>query len=277
MSSEQFYVCLPSRSSATDFPHNTPSKYKTRFPKTYILDKPYEVALATLSYPVTYYNVVARRNGFTVKYKNTLYAFTVPPGLYTNEKDVIESINSILQTYDKEHNTRLHDAVEFIFTQESGRVTLNMALGDNYPNSVHFKQPSLLGEILGFPRSTIGATTTNLQRGRKRASTDMGILPQKRVRSGIVDIKSIRQIYVYCDLVKHSYVGTHSVPLLRTLTAGGSFGKTVEKEFYVKQYIPLNVSEFSTVEINLTDSEGVPIGFDSGEVIAVLHFRPIKN
>jgi hypothetical protein len=52
-----FYVTLPSDSSANYFPNNTVVRFITKLPERIRLEGEYEMALAEIIYPHTWYNV----------------------------------------------------------------------------------------------------------------------------------------------------------------------------------------------------------------------------
>lgn len=54
---DHFYVTLPSDSSADYFPNNTVARFITKLPERIRLDGAYEMGLAEIIYPHTWYNV----------------------------------------------------------------------------------------------------------------------------------------------------------------------------------------------------------------------------
>ena len=61
MALSQFYVTLPSTSSAQYYPENKLSSYITRLNKPIRLTGEWEVSLVEMNYPRTWYNVVRLR------------------------------------------------------------------------------------------------------------------------------------------------------------------------------------------------------------------------
>ena len=56
----EFYVTLPSNSSMQYFPDNKTSNFVTKLPRTLQLDGEWEVGLAEIVYPHTWYNTYVK-------------------------------------------------------------------------------------------------------------------------------------------------------------------------------------------------------------------------
>lgn len=246
MARPHFYVTLPSKASNVDFPRNTSSRFRVRLKDSVRLDGPYEVGLETLIYPLTMYNVVEERNEIVFTSAEQEWTVSIPRGYYKDTGALVTAVDEIIQ------DTHMRGRASFRFDPRTGCVVLSL---NNM--GVKFPEKSLLATLLGF---SAGMDYTSGEWG--------GCYP---------DTQSIRHMYVYCDIVKHSMVGHHSVPLLRVLKVGGDYGDVVERDFLNKQYRPVTVSEFDTLEIALGDNAGVPIRFQGGEVVVVLHFKPCQR
>src|SRR5258705_1377917 len=60
----EFYLTLPSNSSMNYFPDNTLAKFTTKLPAPILLQDDWEVGLAEIIYPTSFYNVIADKNYF---------------------------------------------------------------------------------------------------------------------------------------------------------------------------------------------------------------------
>jgi hypothetical protein len=80
-------------------------------------------------------------------------------------------------------------------------------------------------------------------------------------------------IYCYCSLVEPVFVGDVRVPLLRIIPIKGQYGETITQSYNMPQYMPVNTSNFDTLEINLRDDTGRAVPFERGKVVVTLHFR----
>jgi hypothetical protein len=87
----------------------------------------------------------------------------------------------------------------------------------------------------------------------------------------------IHSIYVYCDILEHVPVGDTKAPLLRIVDAGGEHGEMLYKSFDNLLYMPLQKKNFDSIEIDIRNSFGEPIAFESGQLVATLHFRRAVN
>ena len=246
MSKRHFYVTLLSKSSNVDFPGNKPTGFRVRLQNTVKLSGRWEVALASITYPRTWLNVVEKRNGFVLHYKDEEYKLSIPAGHYKSIPEVVDAMNAsitkVLTKLNKLENKKtamVNNTIDF--TDRTGEVSVN-----NDDINLDFPEPSLLGPIVG--------------------SSDRP-----------ADLNTIKKLFVYTDLVEHSAVGATMVPLLRTVKVDGEFGAIVEREFVDKYYIPVVSNEFNTVEIQLGDNAGQPIAFQGGEVVIILHFKPVPG
>lgn len=88
------------------------------------------------------------------------------------------------------------------------------------------------------------------------------------------------QIFVYCDLVEPRIVGDVYTPLLRVIQACGKEnsirGGSEMKILSPPHYLPLMLTSFRTIEINIRDHLGRPIPFESGTLTVTLHFRRVR-
>lgn len=88
------------------------------------------------------------------------------------------------------------------------------------------------------------------------------------------------QMFVYCDIIEPRIVGDVYTPLLRVIQACGKTnaipGETAMKTLSPPHYIPLLLTNFRTIEINIRDHLGRPIPFESGTLTVTLHFRRVQ-
>jgi hypothetical protein len=269
----QFYVTLPSGSSSVDFPNNKPQSFKCRLKHTHKLPGKWEVALASITFPHTWFNIVEGRNKFVMYVDGYGFNLEVPPGYYKGPMVLIKAMNdamngavSDITSGEKSDAAKTEVVIEIKYTRLTGKVVIMVLAHADHITGLKFRRPSLISSMLGFGEISeiIGPT---LQYGVP------GALPGTNVS----DVNTIKKLFVYTDLVEYSAVGGDTVPLLRTVKVGGSHGDLIEKEFVDKYYIPLVVDEFDTIEIKMADNAGQPIAFQGGEVVIVLHFRPIPG
>ena len=69
----EFYVMLPSNSSMEYFPNNQTSNFVTNLSRTLQLDGEWEVGLAEIDYPHTWYNIHKGKNSVEIYAPDNLY------------------------------------------------------------------------------------------------------------------------------------------------------------------------------------------------------------
>ena len=70
----EFYVTLPGNSSMQYFPDNKTSKFVTKLSRTPQLDGEWEVGLAEIVYPHTWYNIREGKNSVGIYTPDFLYS-----------------------------------------------------------------------------------------------------------------------------------------------------------------------------------------------------------
>ena len=95
----KFYVTLPSNSSMEYFPNNKTSNFVTKLSRTLQLDGEWEVGLAEIDYPHTWYNIHEGKNSVEIYTPDNLYLvfktveFSIQPGYYEKVQDVINALH----------------------------------------------------------------------------------------------------------------------------------------------------------------------------------------
>jgi len=90
----------------------------------------------------------------------------------------------------------------------------------------------------------------------------------------------MKNINVYCDVIRPVVIGGVAAPLLRTipLYSGDAFGDHVEYEPNTREYNPVLYKEFDHIEVDLKNDQNETIAFKTGKVYITLHFRKkVKN
>ena len=244
----EFYVKLPSNSSMEYFPDNKTSNFVTKLSRTLQLDGEWEVGLADIDYPHTWYNIRKGKNSVEIYAPDNLYLvfktveFSIQPGYYEKVQDVINALRK----------ANLSD-VDLSSDDTSKRVTVKCG------RRVVVKLRVDIARMFGF----LNDTTI-------RASDEKGFtlaLPET----------GNQYFYVYTDIIKSQYHGDVVVPVLRTVTVKGEHGSYVSKNFERPHYVPLNKNIFDTISINIRDEAGDLVVFEHGKVIITLHFRRSKT
>ena len=102
-SPNMFYLTLPSNSSMNYFPNNTLTHYTTKLPKIMDLHGTWEIGLAEIKYPHSWYNVKNKEAWLKVHfYKESelqKHLVLLPDGYYSSAKRIIKAIDG------KKHRT----------------------------------------------------------------------------------------------------------------------------------------------------------------------------
>ena len=270
-----FYLTLPSNSSMTFHPDNTLTHYFTQLPKTIDVTGDWEVGLAEIQYPHSWYNImepasivitvpelsnfiddlsqltcsegynraceISKENGLPMPSH-----ITIQPGYYT-AKGLIQSINGGLQA------ASLHYRVHFVLKRAQHKITIQFKTSD-----MVVQMSDIISELLGLEGTTFRETTTSTQ---------------------VVDINhGFCGLYVYCSVVEPQMVGDTSSPLLRVVPIKHEqMGRIVTQTYEKIFYYPLATKHFTSVEVDIREDTGVPVPFQRGKVVVTLHFRKVRK
>jgi hypothetical protein len=247
-----FHVTLPSDNSLDTYPSNTASRFTVKLPDRIELNGDYEVGLAELMYPHTWFNFDNSDGRFHVFIRvsdKQMKKFVFRSGYYPDASELVVDLNQQISKALTEID-RYNPVVRFSFNPSS----LKMSLLNNSRNLLFFSSTIL--EYLGF---------TKLGRVNLKVPT---------MADEIFDIHRGRNLmYVYCDVAAHSPVGDIETPLLRVCNTSGNDGEMVRTIFTHPHYVPVSRTDFQTIEINISDEIGRPIPFMHGKSLVTLHFR----
>ena len=241
----QFYLTLPSDSSSKFYPKNTTACFKTKLSERIELDGEYEVGLAQLIYPHSWFNFNNKKNQFSVSYLpddgGAEIVTTLRSGNFPDERTLAIvlidwiSITGILFKWDPWERK-----MELVITN---KVEGKFSMSEDLAAYLGFDNPGPYGS-----GSYLADHAFDL-RG------------------------NVRMFYVYSDIVSYSPVGEKRVPLLRVCETQGVFGKMISTTFTHPHYVPLARSSFETIEININNELGKPMPFEFGKTVVTLHFR----
>jgi hypothetical protein len=270
---DQFYITLPSNSSMKYFYNNTTTRYSTQLPRQIELIGEWEVALVEIQYPLTLqtvnepFNVVRLHTHHTAKPREnwedvgsdrsekkkrlTEAEYTVQPGVYTDIWQIIGALNAV---------GVLNEHLEFGRADSvDDRLVVTRKCTCAAGHYLSFS-PGLYRQ-LGFPKMTTNVATKLMARHPVNLA---GGVPA--------------QMFIYSDLVEPRIVGDVCAPLLRIVqTVGKNFrsGSSESKSLSPPHYVPLLLTSFRTIEIDIRDPLGRPMPFTHGTLTVTLHFKRI--
>jgi hypothetical protein len=200
-----FYITLPSDSSANYYPDNTIARFVTKLPERIRLEGEYEVALAEIIYPHTWYNVDNEDEKYWVATlgvgRNRMQTVYLPSGYYESGSDIATVLN-------REFSPLVQDVkVEFSYSESIDRFSLSVQAR----GSQIFGMSEDLQRYMGFDLSTISLDPVSFGTMAKQA----------------FDVnRGLNLLYVYCDVATHTIVGDTNTPLLRTCNVTGKHGNS---------------------------------------------------
>ena len=240
-----FYLTLPSNSSMDYYPDNTLTTYTTKLAQPLELEGSWEVGLAEIQYPRSWYNIYEEDVYVTVRKHPEKIAILlrVKPGYYPNIKKLLKVLDKIINVYG--------DGTSFRFTHDEITQKVKVVVKTNFEINM---SPSLQ-TILGFTK------------GKFVAGTHFG--------EHVVDLhRGFYSLYVYCPLLEPRMVGDTVVPLLREIAIEGQTDQVVVTKTYQKiHYVPLQQKRFETIKIYIRDDTSNPVPFQWGKVVVTLSFR----
>jgi hypothetical protein len=243
----QFHLTLPSNASMKYYPDNTVAKYTTRLSNRIELDGDWEVALAEIIYPCSWYNIKEEDCMIQIIRENMHWKqIHLPGGYYSNANLLIKKCNDLMKTYS--------DHCRFLYDDFTKKVTIEI---DSETN-LWLSEP--LSNILGL---------------EGRQSFD----GEKSYKSpNVIDLnRGFYSIFVYCDIVEHVPVGDTSAPLMRALNVKRKYGDVIHRAFDTPMYLPVQKKQFDTIEVNIMTDTGQPVPFEVGKSLVTLHFKRSSN
>ena len=251
--SHHFHVTLPSDSSLNYYPNNTVAHYITKLSERIHLDGEYEVGLAEIIYPHSWFNVnnedgkywIATWEAGTLRDKAYIRS-----GYYSDENAFMKHLtDEAAQALGSDEEL----IARFVYDATSSKVTIEMKMRDTVRNLA--LSPSLK-RFLGFTGSWVAIRTHSLIADETfEFNNDLSLM------------------YVYCDIATYTAVGDTKAPLLRVCNVSGQHREIVRITYSHPYYIPLARRDFDTIEININDGLGQPMPFEFGKSVVTLHFR----
>jgi hypothetical protein len=118
-----FYITLPSDSSANYYPDNTIARFVTKLPERIRFEGEYEMGLAEIIYPHTWYNVDNEDGKYWAAAigsgSNRMQTVYLPSGYYESGSDIAAVLN-------REFSRLVQDVkAEFSYSESMGRFSLS--------------------------------------------------------------------------------------------------------------------------------------------------------
>lgn len=283
-----FYIHLASNVK-DPLDKNTISNFTTKLSTVLRLDRSWAVGLAEISYSKSFYNINKIQEISLYDDNGSYYWLPdsiIKAGYYDNATELVNLVNKKLaRLFSDVINTSLLPAKieypRYRYDEFSRRIeAIPTELNDG--TSVFPYVDVELQDVFGFPKQE----RVEYYTGRKRRDPVILNLPDELLKTGLntshapkairtVDITAgVNELFVYCNIVKHSLVGDTTAQLLRIVPIPKTgFGEVIVKTYDTPHYFPLIADEIESIEIDLKDENGQRVNFSDGRVIVVLHFK----
>ncbi len=280
-----FYLTLPSNSSQQFFPDNTLTEFTTKLPSTIELTNEWEVGLAEIMFPRSWYTIpeegliieidyrkcdpewstrmtgkLERGEAISEREAHTSVEIKLRGGFYKTMEEIQQELKlSAKAAYAAAGVDEMISPPSFYYNPVSRRMHVTV------PAGARIDFPLSLGDMLGLTPEQI----TMCNKTRENIPV-IGNLP--------CDLHSeVHALYVYCDLLQYTHVGDIKAPLLRVVASGGETGDVITRYYERPRYVPLQKKSFDTVQLVIRNDLGEKILFAGGKVLVTLHFRRVHN
>jgi hypothetical protein len=292
--SSQFYLTLPSNTvnphnrfkSLDTFPDvssgginyrtpNTPATFTVDLPQRISLGLGWDVSLAEIIYPHSWYNVGGFEPGSSKDHSIIIHdldsnydtMIKLERGYYAEPQYLVNSINDFV--FIALQRQKKPPPFKFGYDNSNRRVfverMLNRLSGEAPKPKFSIRMARRLQYMLGFEDDDLTRfcdSELNAPLVKAKYPPDM--------RAGF------EALFVYCDLVSNQIIGSTMAPLLRVVPVEGNPDDVVSRVYNLPHYVPVQKTDFDSVEINIKDDLNQPVKFLYGKVIVKLHFKKRK-
>lgn len=277
MEDQGFYVTLPCNASLDVYPENRISSYRTRLSTTINLKGKWDVALAEIEYPKSWYTLSDKDGGFTL-YKAPLP--TEKEGDKPGEKKKIRKISGTTVRKELKINGGYYATIYDVILEVNKVLAKNGELRyDELRNKVYLV--AIRNIAVGFygKLATILGVKPDDPLGREDYHAEADFTTSVNTYAPYqADINAgLYTIYVYTDIIQYQAVGDSHVPLLRCVHISGENKETVSVRYDKPHYVPVNKELITDIVVELKDDHNCEIPFSYGKVVVKLHFKPSKH
>ena len=252
----EFHVLLPSDSCMKYYPDNTVARFTTQLPEEIKLQGKWVIGLTEFSFPSSFLNVKAGTliDAFLfypeddTSYKKTSDC-VIPKGYYNNPTLVTEELNAYIEGEDLEFTLNKNVYVSGVFNPGTHRVIV-----------IH--QSTHLINIIGFDENNLTVQIEEPTINAVRSMNLNGSMP--------------RELFLYSDICEPYINGDVHAPFLTKLNVDFSkfdYWGMQSKAISTPRYLPILLTGFRTILIDIRDHFGNPAPFEHGRPSVTLHFK----
>jgi len=256
---DQFYITIPSNT----YEENTASNFRIVLPQRIRLEGEWEVGLAEIIYPNSWYYLTDDTYIEYEYYDGHKGRINLEIGHYNSSEELFSKINTQILHYSVlKYDVRI---VEFGFNSDLKRVHV---IVDNY-DMISITLSKELASLLGFANANFyhDTRTPAIKRTETGGTT---VTAEYRM----IPLPSFHEaIYVYSNIVEDQVIGNIMAPLLRIVDIQGKYGDIICKTYDAPHYVPVLLKDIVQIEINLKTDMNELFSFQFGKVIVKLHVR----
>lgn len=277
-----------------EFPQNKPSKFTTKLLEPWQLGDGWEACITDISYPMTWAN---QTQELSFQYRcfaidgaqNQLFRVTIQPGYYHGPEKVVDLINEQIESQIVSahlHSSALrfyYDAFNDVVKYQTNGTCVLFYVPRQRSLMAHLgiapdERADLIGQIQGLVASDPNLLTKIQELLMSVGfNQDMILIFDGEKRYGAPSAnkyKVFNYMHVYSDLVHYSNIGSTMAPHMGVVAVNeAKFGSQVVTIFPYQDWIPVNKTIVSTIEIKLANEFGEEIAFKYGSVAIRLKLR----
>ena len=275
-----FYLTLPSDASMDKFSDNNSACWTTKLRKPVCLRGKWEVCLSELHYMQSMYTLASDQMMYLHYVADAMAGaatIVVPAGIYTSSEKLIQCISEQipnLEPFKLDLNATTFLKAFRMELQPDRRVCIS------FPSArvkLYFdKDSTALQTMLGFDMDQDKFIPT-IEEKIQYAFRDFDSFPIKRVGRLLINLRvGLQSLYVYCNVADYGPVGDSLSQILRTVPIRGGPMDVITERFDIGHYVPLLLTTFENIRIELANDLGELAKFHAGKSMVKLHFRRYK-
>jgi hypothetical protein len=269
MEVETFNVRITS-SKTKEYRYNKNCSFKVKLPNTLSLDRNWSVCLTYINHPNIYTTFHENENTRKVLFKQagveSHYKLTFGGAAVYEKEDIVDDLNKFFSNINAGSATlEKNDRIKIVFNNKGVMVVSNFVLRVlGYTGPMDNTQ---LGTRIVIDPSNPYITTNNQNKYEFLFQSDIN-----------VDVLKPDYMIAYTNIVSSTIIGGSYNKILRIIPIYSSTDDYVIKEFHHKEYIELQNTEISEIEIALRSHDGSLVNFgNTKDVILNLEFKKTKN
>ena len=292
-----FTVVLPSNVINKVYEGNTIAHYRTNLAAKQILEGDWSVGLSAISYTKSWVKTLEPEYIDLIKYKqgkefeiikNYIY---LDLHLFNDPESLVTEIKAQIGIKQSESEFVLP---QIDFNEKTNRI--EMKLGERKSGPILFNFSANLCRVLGIEKEHLEEYIRRIRQKiedffeaniwevlrndqdflRTYVPAQLNEDEKIYVASAPVSFYTeLKNLYVYCNLIKHSIVGSKTEQLLRIVEVPSDsvLREQISLSYPDIQYHSLMIKEFDDIEINIKDQYSELVPFQFGRVIVTLHFK----